>query len=191
MRRYYLKKGDWSSAGGVVLEGEETCTHQGTATTYLGAKVYCPTCKTTGVIVGQGPRLRYTVMGKEAALDGDICLCECEPPPVMTASQNDSYQQLNPDELKLMPRAYQSVSPYPASAAPSCDRYSQSVFAYDSVTGEPLRNRRFIADVEGEQRSGRTDANGYARLETDRPAEFRIHIVFSSPRRELAPASGG
>ncbi|WP_025601640.1 PAAR domain-containing protein [Burkholderia sp. WSM2230] len=190
MRRYYLKKGDQSSAGGVVLEGEETYTHQGIAMTYLGAKVYCPTCKTTGVIVGQGPRLPYAMMSREAALDGDICVCNCKPSPVMTASQNDSYQELNRDEIRLTPRADQSVSPYSASATPSPNRYSQSIFVYDSVTGEPLKNRRFIASVEGEQRSGKTNANGYAHLETDGSAEFRIHIVFSSPRRELVPGPG-
>ncbi|CAD6530438.1 hypothetical protein LMG28727_02657 [Paraburkholderia kirstenboschensis] len=190
MRRYHLKQGDHSSAGGIVLEGEETCTHFGTAMTYLGAKVYCPTCKTVGVIAGKGPRLSDTMMGKEAALDGDICVCNCEPPPVMSASQNNSYQQVNPGALALSPLANESAWPHTAPSSMSSHKYSQRIFIADSVTGEPLRNRSFIVDVEGEQRSGETDGDGYAELATNSSQAFRIHIVFSSPKRELSPHPG-
>ncbi|TCF97915.1 hypothetical protein BZM26_28430 [Paraburkholderia strydomiana] len=145
---------------GIVLEGEETCTHYGTAMTYLGAKVYCPTCKTVGVIAGKGPRLSDTMMGKEAALDGDICVCNYEPPPVMSASQNNSYQQVNPGALALSPLTNESAWPHTAPSSMSSHKYSQRIFIADSVTGEPLRNRSFIVDVEGEQRSGETDGDG-------------------------------
>jgi uncharacterized Zn-binding protein involved in type VI secretion len=188
MRRYYLKKDDQSSAGGVVLEGEETCMHYGTAMTYLGAKVYCHTCKTVGLIVGQGPRLSDTMMGKEAALDGDVCICKCDPPPVMIASQNDSFQELDSPALNPLHTAAQS---HKASKAQSPQRrYSQRVFVWDSATGEPLKSQRFIADAEGVQQFGRTDQEGYATIETDIPKSFRIHIVFVSPKRDLTPSPG-
>ena len=41
MKRFYLKKGDRSSNGGVVLEGMDFFIHHGTPVTFLGAEVYC------------------------------------------------------------------------------------------------------------------------------------------------------
>ncbi|MBR8296263.1 PAAR domain-containing protein [Burkholderia cenocepacia] len=80
MKRFYLKKGDRSSNGGVVLEGMDFFMHHGTPVTFLGAKVYCSACESTGVIVGQGPRWPDSLMGKHAALEGDPerCLESCD-----------------------------------------------------------------------------------------------------------------
>ncbi|WP_186307961.1 PAAR domain-containing protein [Paraburkholderia sp. BCC1884] len=187
MRRYHLKQGDRSSAGGVVLDGDETCKHYGTAMTYIGAKVDCQTCFTVGFIVGTGPRLPYSMMGQNAALDGDICACACQPSPVMIASQNDLFQELDVCALTHSPDGDNTRRLDAASTAPPARKHAQRVFVWDSITGEPLRNQQFIADIEGEQRSGRTDGDGYATLETDHSKAFRIHIVFSSPKRDLTP----
>lgn len=102
MKRSYLKLGDKSSVGGTVLEGMQFQTHHGTALTFLGATVECPSCKTTGHIIPKGPRWPNNIMGKEAAFDGDLCACKCTPPPVMKASQNDMYQSFETHELTAM-----------------------------------------------------------------------------------------
>ncbi|MBY4712645.1 MULTISPECIES: PAAR domain-containing protein [Burkholderia cepacia complex] len=86
MKRYLLKKGDKSSNGGVVIEGVENCTHHGTALTYVGAQVYCHGCKSVGHIAPKGPRWPDLMHGKQQALDGDICVCKCQPSPVMIAA---------------------------------------------------------------------------------------------------------
>ncbi|WP_353936158.1 PAAR domain-containing protein [uncultured Herbaspirillum sp.] len=86
MRRYYLKIGDKSSAVGTVVEGISGCYHHGTLLTFLGAQVYCPACKRTGRIVPKGSRWPDNLMGKNAALDGDLCVCRCNPHPVMLPS---------------------------------------------------------------------------------------------------------
>lgn len=190
MRRYYLKKGDRSSADGVILEGEETCTHYGTALAYLGAKIYCNTCKTEGFIAGKGPRLSDRIMGKESALDGDICICKCDPPPVLIASQDTDCQEVDAEAFTRRLVEEKSSQTDKAVNTSSDRKYSRRVFVWDSVTGEPLKNRRFIADVGGEQQSGRTDADGYATVETGDSKMFRIHVVFSSPKRDLTPSEG-
>ena len=92
MRRYYLKVGDKSTAGGTTIEGIPSCTHHGTELTFLGARVVCPACGTTGRIIPKGPRWTDNLMGKKAALDGDLCACKCDPPPLMLASQNTMFQ---------------------------------------------------------------------------------------------------
>lgn len=191
MRRYHLKQGDRSSTGGLVLEGDETCTHHGTALTYLGAKVECHSCGTVGVISGKGPRLPNSIMGTDAALEGDICLCKCEPSPIIIASQKDMFQEfaVTGPEQRLDVNKEPQLSNLPTFQTPRM--HSQCVFVWDSVTGQPLENQRFIVDIEGEMRSARTDKEGYAVIETPGSETFRIHIVFSSPQRELTPSQRG
>ncbi|WP_321963865.1 PAAR domain-containing protein [Paraburkholderia sp. J7] len=78
MRRAILKLGDKTTAGGIVLEGMDTCMHHGTPMTFIGAKVWCPACDSEGVIGWKGPHQNATMMGKQQALEGDICLCNCD-----------------------------------------------------------------------------------------------------------------
>ncbi|WP_253699938.1 hypothetical protein [Cupriavidus pauculus] len=42
------------------------------------------------------------MMGKEAALSGDLCACRCSPPPVMVASQSTMSQTFETHELASM-----------------------------------------------------------------------------------------
>ncbi|WP_152608011.1 PAAR domain-containing protein [Burkholderia sp. A9] len=102
MKRYLLKVGDKSTTGGIVIEGVDSCTHHGTALTFVGAQVVCNACESTGVIAAQGPRWPDHMMGKEQALDGDLCLCKCHPPPVMIASQTDSFHSFESHNLAEM-----------------------------------------------------------------------------------------
>jgi uncharacterized Zn-binding protein involved in type VI secretion len=102
MRRNLLKHGDRSSTGGVVAEGIDSCFHHGTQLTYVGALVICSACGSPGRIAAQGPRWPDSMMGKEVALEGDLCLCKCHPTPIMIASQNDTFQSFESHDLKEM-----------------------------------------------------------------------------------------
>ncbi|RZT42042.1 PAAR domain-containing protein [Cupriavidus agavae] len=102
MIRCNLLMGDRSTAGGRVIEGLPECTIMGTEMTFVGAKVVCPACKSTGVIIGVGPRFDNSWMGKTEALDGDICACRCEPAPVMIASQNQMFHRFEAEDLAAM-----------------------------------------------------------------------------------------
>lgn len=102
MIRCNLVEGDQSSANGVTLEGMPQDTINGKRMAFLGARVYCPACRTTGQIVGVGPRHPNDFMGQQEALDGDLCVCKCDPSPIMIASQNTTYHQFGPDELAAM-----------------------------------------------------------------------------------------
>jgi len=102
MIRCNLVKGDRSAADGEALDGIALCTIMGKEMTFLGAKVYCPACKTTGEIVGVGPRHPNDWMGKQEALDGDICVCRCNPPPIMIASQREMFHSFEAGELAAM-----------------------------------------------------------------------------------------
>ncbi|AOJ13138.1 PAAR domain-containing protein [Burkholderia vietnamiensis] len=94
-QRALLRKGDESSAGGVVLEGIEAVQHYGVPRTFVGAEVFCPTCNSIGHIEAQGQRLPMSMFGKEQALEDDICRCKCDPPPRMIASQHTAVQNFD------------------------------------------------------------------------------------------------
>ncbi len=70
--------------------------------TFIGAKIWCNGCKSEGVIGWQGPHRNATMMGKQQALDGDICLCKCTPSPVMLASQDSASHSFEADQLHAM-----------------------------------------------------------------------------------------
>ena len=102
MRRSRLRKGDRSSVGGVVNEGIPRMSHEGTELTFLGASVTCPACHSTGQIVPQGPRWSANFMGRQPALEGDLCACKCDPSPVMLASQTTMFESFDSHQLAGM-----------------------------------------------------------------------------------------
>ena len=102
MQRCYLRKGDRSSARGVVIEGMNDSFCDGVEITFVGAKVSCPACNSVGVIVARGPRLPDSWMGKQLALENDLCGCKCYPPPLMHASQSGMFESFEAHELAAM-----------------------------------------------------------------------------------------
>ena len=88
-KRYYIHMGDATTANGVVTEGLSSNTWHGHPNSYEGDKIDCPTCHSTGVIKCAGSRISNKgTHGKEAALDGDLCICKCPEPPRLIASQS-------------------------------------------------------------------------------------------------------
>jgi uncharacterized Zn-binding protein involved in type VI secretion len=102
MKRFFLLVGDRSSAGGTILDAEPASTDHGARLAFVGAEVRCDACQSTGRIVARGPRRASAAMHKIAALDGDLCVCDCVPAPVMLASQDDMFESFNDDELASM-----------------------------------------------------------------------------------------
>jgi len=176
MRRYYLKKGDKSSAGGVVLEGEETCTHYGTAMTYHGAKVWCPACKTTGVICNVPPYRPDTIMGKQTALDNDLCICKCSPPPRLIASQNTDSVSFGTDELAAMRGG---ADGRPTSRQPISDlNVFDERFTLTDKSGTPLPDMYYTVKLpSGELKHGTTDSQGRtARYRTSNANRLSVYL---------------
>jgi PAAR motif-containing protein len=89
MERAYIRQGDQTTAGGVVLDGLAGMEDCGRQLSYLYAKVWCPVCRTEGFIAPCGKRPDDELMGKPSALHLDICECQCEPKPRVIASQSD------------------------------------------------------------------------------------------------------
>lgn len=93
MRRYFLRKGDRSTSGGVIVDGFETCHLHGVPMTYVGAKVDCPACRSVGFIEAHGIRHNAEWLGEMPALEGDLCRCNCPAPPGLVSSQRTDCQE--------------------------------------------------------------------------------------------------
>ncbi|UIF87522.1 PAAR domain-containing protein [Cupriavidus sp. UYPR2.512] len=95
VRRYDIRKGDSTTAGGIVTGGEGSDLLGGREQAYESDPVWCPVCKTVGQIVCVGPRMAMTGPdGREAALSDDLCVCRCKPGPLLLASQHVSYMDV-------------------------------------------------------------------------------------------------
>ncbi|MFM0218113.1 PAAR domain-containing protein [Paraburkholderia caledonica] len=87
MSRRFIVKGDTTDCNGLVLDGIADSSFDGRPLAYLGAAVFCNTCGAEGVIIGDGSPRTMEVMGKQVALEHDLCQCKCEPLPKLLASQ--------------------------------------------------------------------------------------------------------
>lgn len=156
MRRYNIKLGDKTTNGGVVIVGDRTTTHHGTPLSYLGAKVMCSACGSVGVIVATGPRRPFSFMGKDAALDGDICVCNCHPSPELIASQNTMSESFETGELEAMGFG---ASGKPLVRAPTGD-FDEQIRVVDH-DGSPLSGVPYhIRTASGAIYKGLTDEHG-------------------------------
>lgn len=192
MIRYFLARGDRAGSA-VITEGLEsvTCSNPpptvNIATLYM--KTWCTACRQEGFIAPKGPRWPGTgPNGNPWALSGDINVCGCNPPPVFHAERGMSMTLTaeNIASLAASPEGsgpVAAVAPTPPPVAEAT--HSRRFFISDSTTGEPLRNRDYIAYVAGVRQTGKTDDNGYALISTDGEQMVKIHIVFKAPRRKL------
>ncbi|WP_063896855.1 PAAR domain-containing protein [Burkholderia ubonensis] len=88
MRRFYIRDGDKTTAGGTVVGSEGTMSIFDKIGACEGDGVICPACQSTGVIKCAGTRISHMApSGRTLALDGDLCICKCVPPPRLIASQ--------------------------------------------------------------------------------------------------------
>ncbi|WP_414441878.1 PAAR domain-containing protein [Burkholderia sp. 22PA0106] len=92
VRRYDILKGDRTTSDGTVLGGDFNDRVGDREQAYEQDDVWCPACQSIGRIVCYGARLSMKgPAGREAALDGDLCVCQCDVPPRLLPSQTTSY----------------------------------------------------------------------------------------------------
>ncbi|WP_338484692.1 S-type pyocin domain-containing protein [Pseudomonas trivialis] len=96
MRRYNIMVGAKTTAGGEVISGLKGATFNGLMIAREGDRVACPACGTEGVIALAGPHLHEDWGGQQAALEGDLCMCKCDPSPTLIANQHAKSQGFEP-----------------------------------------------------------------------------------------------
>ncbi|QGZ30998.1 PAAR domain-containing protein [Stutzerimonas stutzeri] len=164
MRRYHITVGSPTTAGGSVVTGWERSTLNGKHLAREGDTVACPACGATGTIACTGPRLQETFEGRLAALEGDLCLCKCSPPPRLVANQTLRYQTLgdSPASRAGAPFASPQAAPVGSQqAAPQTESHGlqEEEEEEEELTGITLRLGLFF-DGTGNNQSNSEAAAG-------------------------------
>jgi hypothetical protein len=90
-QRFDICEGDSTTAGGLVSASSRASRLNGRAVAYEHDAVWCPNCSTEGWILCVGERLpNRGVDGREQPLNYDWSMCNCDPKPLLIASQNQS-----------------------------------------------------------------------------------------------------
>ncbi|WP_240805032.1 hypothetical protein [Cupriavidus oxalaticus] len=120
------------------------------------------------------------MMGKEVALEGDLCACRCYPHPVMLASQDTMFQSFEPHELAEMGSASNGG---PLKKEPLGD-FDERVRVIDR-DGRPLSGVPFhIKTKSGAVHKGVTDSEGYCpRVYTTNIEDLNIAIAYKAVER--------
>lgn len=151
-----------------------------------GDQATCGNCKGAWKIYGTGTKM--SDKGRAAVLDGDRVLCPCGKNRVIVGSNPSVW--VTDNGAGGVNSATTASTASNSSQAIEEAKHTRWCFVWDRVTGEPLANRDFVADIGGVRRSGKTDGQGYAKIETDGEQPFDIHVIFSSPKRVLKPRQG-
>ncbi len=154
MKRYVIKVGDETTSGSIVAAGEATAAHHGGSIACEGAPLTrCPKCNYEGFIVAAGPRLPQSIEGRQIALENDLGMCQCRPPPRLIASQSTMSQSMTADEL--------AVQGYAPSGAPYLSHHDERITLRDSRTQQPLANVQYrLRDGARIFATGTTDGHG-------------------------------
>ncbi|NIF54222.1 PAAR domain-containing protein [Burkholderia sp. Ax-1724] len=88
MKRYLILDGDYTTASGTVHASPTSLSFGSRRVAHEGDDIACPACNSTGRIKCDGPRLTMPgPAGRCTALSDDLCICKCDPPPKLVASQ--------------------------------------------------------------------------------------------------------
>jgi uncharacterized Zn-binding protein involved in type VI secretion len=88
VKRYLILDGDQTTVAGTVHAKATPRGLNGRHIAHEADDVSCPACGSTGKISCDGPRLSMNGPdGRRTALSDDLCICKCDPPPKLLASQ--------------------------------------------------------------------------------------------------------
>lgn len=173
--RYYILEGDATTAGGIVQKTTNTLSFKvyGKNQSYIGDDVWCPACQSMGKIIPDQDRLSTKVNGRMPALNDDLCLCKCSPPPKLVHSQTTFKEILDGNTLAQYQQTQgQSV------ADDTVKKYNIHV-QFISEDDIPYANIDYIAKniTTDKIYHGITDKNGCTQtFYSDNPNDFEIKL---------------
>jgi uncharacterized Zn-binding protein involved in type VI secretion len=190
----WIVKGDKTSHGGTVIEGDPTFETHGKPVALVGHMTTCPKCKGGPFPIATGAP-DFVSNGRPVARHGDRTACgaslisgqfvsmwSAERSAATTAGtlprQRPEIGQATPTGLTQARRG-ESIGPTLAES------YGKRFLVTNSESGEPLANRKFIAVVGGSEREGTTDGDGYADIEAKPGESIELHVIFGAPKGQL------
>lgn len=116
--------------------------------------------------------------GRQANLDGDLCVCQCPVPPRLMARSRDVTMRFAAHEIVNMPGASGWMT-YAGHTEPS-SRYDEFFQVHDAATGRPVDGFAYgIKAHDDEHHDEHMPACDFGRLE---------HVTF--PKQRLPPSDG-
>ncbi|SAL29771.1 bacteriophage gp29 protein [Caballeronia cordobensis] len=181
-------KGDWTTTRGRVLGGSSTFfAENGQTLSRRNDIATCGDCEGSFPILGTAETILDE--GLPLVRHMDRVLCPCGQNRVLSGHPDFLIRDGKGEGTRASTGGGAPIAA-PTKHAGSEVKHTSWFYVQDSVTGEPLRNQRYVARVAGVEQFGKTDANGYAKIETDGVSTIDVHVSFSSPKRQLNPGRG-
>ena len=159
--RYFITLGAPTTAGGKVTSGSRFRTIDGVPVAVAGDTCWCPACLSEGVVTPDGPRLDETIDGRLAALQDDLCVCKCDPPPRLVAAQTLVCQSIDGDWYAgLAAAATEAVALANAAPIDPPAHASLPLALLDIDSQEPLANRPYRLALPTRMVEGVLDEHG-------------------------------
>jgi uncharacterized Zn-binding protein involved in type VI secretion len=160
--RYFITLGAPTTAGGKVTSGSRFETINGAPVTVEGDTCWCPTCLSEGVIRPDGPRLSESIDGRQVALQDDLCICKCSPPPRLVAAQSFMCQSIDSDWYAGQEAAAAAAVAQANAAAvkPAVEEHLPLVLI-DPDTLEPLQDDFYLLELADRRLEGTLDHDGW------------------------------
>jgi hypothetical protein len=194
---YHVVEGDPLDSGNnsEVIEGLRDCTIEGPDGRYrnqafIGHRAHCGACESAGPIAGgpgtPGYNLRMydaTIRAREA-VEGDIVVCKCSPPPRIIAVYGRSSSIHDVDRsANSTASATDAMRVLGAAAsgalAPALTKSYDEQIQLLTDSGTPVANTKYkIVSASGATTTGTTDAQGKtSRVSTDAAEPLQIYLV--------------
>ncbi|MRW92676.1 hypothetical protein GJ699_22005 [Duganella sp. FT80W] len=163
MQRYHITLGASTSAGGKVISASSCCSINGIAVALEGDTLLCPACRSQGKIRIFGPRIPESWNGKQVALQDDLCVCKCTPPPRLIANQSLKCQSVGgaPADDHTATQTASAAREEMQSAALGDDAQQVALRFLDELTQAPLDAKRYRLELSDKVIEGVTDSHGY------------------------------
>jgi uncharacterized Zn-binding protein involved in type VI secretion len=181
-KRFLILLGAKTTAGGTVKTVTSFMSLNGVPYALEGDLIDCPSCGNQGIIKCVPPRLDATCNGKQYALEQDLCICGCSPPPQLIANQSHNCQCI--DDADGMNEPQEAVAAHtPASAHTDSPLPLQLIRDSDD---EPFRNRHYVLELRDGKIEGETDSEGFTKPLTsvERAALVAWHV-----ERDIEPTA--
>ncbi|WP_147284401.1 PAAR domain-containing protein [Pseudacidovorax intermedius] len=160
--RALIREGDTLKPGGGLVQPKPQqykVEYFGKLACFEGDPVFCNACKTWGVTKCVPPyRPQTDAIGRQANLDGDLCMCKCAVPPRLKATLDTIRMCFEPHEI-----VGDAVSWFigeghdPAVIGMNAD---QRFVLVDSITGQALAGSAYVLECDGMTVQGVTDLHG-------------------------------
>lgn len=161
LKRYLITLGAPTTAGGKVTSAHHFRKINGAPVAVEGDKVWCGQCNSEGIVVPDGPRLTERVNGKQVALQDDLCMCHCNPPPRLVANQNSVCQLIDLDwHAAQTAKAAEAIANSAATGSSPAGHSAVPIVLLHPATKEPFKHRPYRLQLADKVITGTTDHNG-------------------------------